>query len=530
MRDRGEIYTSLSIEDARRIDNPFFLPGFDRIDGDSIFLYLRKEHSSFLKRNSDVLQIVPPPSLRTRVKMTGSREEVLQGNAYPTYPLYLEIMKYFRDSFPEICHIDTIGYSSQGRSIIAARLAREGLDPGDVPVVFLTATIHGDETAGYVFMLMLIDYFLAKSNAETETILDNLIVIINPLSNPDGTYHTGDSTIFGATRGNANGVDLNRNFPDPETGNHPDGNVWQAETKAMMSYMDEIRPSLSANFHGGAEVVNYPFDTWAARHADEDWFRLISLEYASLARSLQAGYMENFSKGITHGYSWYEVDGGRQDYTTYFLRGRETTIELSNKKIYPEAQLSGLWDVNRASLLNYIKQALYGFHGIVKDSLSKEIVSAELRIRDHDKLNSSVFTHPETGKFFRFIKGGNYNLEFFADGYRVRRINNIKIRDYENINLEVSLIPDGMLPGETFITIGPNPFYKSFRIFLELEEPADAGFKIFDLYGNLLYHSVVNFPAGYHEYSIEPAFSPGMYLLRVQTGSEMQEFKIIKTD
>ena len=39
---------------------------------------------------------------------------------------------------------------------------------------------------------------------------------MNPLANPDGTYRPGN-TISSPVRGNANGYDLNRNFPDPVT-------------------------------------------------------------------------------------------------------------------------------------------------------------------------------------------------------------------------------------------------------------------------------------------------------------------------
>jgi hypothetical protein len=34
-------------------------------------------------------------------------------------------------------------------------------------------------------------------------------------------------------------------------------------------------------------------------------------------------------RGVTNGYDWYRITGGRQDYVTWFLRGREVTIEVS---------------------------------------------------------------------------------------------------------------------------------------------------------------------------------------------------------
>ena len=50
------------------------------------------------------------------------------------------------------------------------------------------------------------------------------------------------------------GYDLNRNFPDPGLSNV----VRQKETLDMIKFMRKHHFVISANFHSGAEVVNYP--------------------------------------------------------------------------------------------------------------------------------------------------------------------------------------------------------------------------------------------------------------------------------
>ena len=75
-------------------------------------------------------------------------------------------------------------------------------------------------------------------------------------------------------RYNASWVDLNRNYPHPQDGMHPDGNSWQQETKIFMGLADSINFSLAANLHGGTELVNYPWDTWGQATADENGWNM----------------------------------------------------------------------------------------------------------------------------------------------------------------------------------------------------------------------------------------------------------------
>ena len=148
--------------------------------------------------------------------------------------------------------------------------------------------------------------------------MDNLEIWINPLANPDGTYKTGNTISF-PTRFNANGVDLNRNFPDPET----PGTLLQKETIDMMKFMREHKFVISANFHAGAEVVNYPWDRWESKyHADDSWFNAISRAYADTVHIYSGPvYMNDLDNGVTSGTDWYVVYGGRQDFVTWELAG-----------------------------------------------------------------------------------------------------------------------------------------------------------------------------------------------------------------
>jgi hypothetical protein len=96
---------------------------------------------------------------------------------------------------------------------------------------------------------------------------------------------------------------------------------------------------MSAHYHGGAELMNYPWDNTYERHADDAWWQLVSREYADLAQdaaqSTNPTYMNDEENGITNGADWYRIGGGRQDYMNYYQQCRELTVECSTTKCPP---------------------------------------------------------------------------------------------------------------------------------------------------------------------------------------------------
>ena len=133
--------------------------------------------------------------------------------SYPTCSQYDSMMTEFAADYPSICKLDTIGTSVDGRLVLVLKISSD-LTSETKPQVFYSSTIHGDEPPGFVLMLRLADYLLSNytSDPRVKNLVDNLGIWINPLANPDGTYTSGN-TITSPTRYNADGVDLNRNFP-----------------------------------------------------------------------------------------------------------------------------------------------------------------------------------------------------------------------------------------------------------------------------------------------------------------------------
>ena len=335
---------------------------------------------------------------------------------YPTYPGYVRLMEDLATRYPDRCQLEDWGTLPSGRRILTLRLTENVATTAGRPQVFCTAAMHGDETAGYWLLLRLAEHLLTDNPGN---LLANVEVYLNPLANPDGAYRRNPATLRGASRSNANGVDLNRNFPDPDDGPHPDGKAYQPETVIFMEAARTHSFDLALNLHGGAEVFNYPWDTFRERHADNDWWRRISRDFASRVQSAsgRASYFNDRRNGVTNGHDWYPVAGSRQDYMNYYHHCREATLEVSNRKVVPADDLPELWRALGPALVGYLSEARYGLHGFVFDRRSGQPVAATVSIPGHDHGNSEVLVDPDHGNFHRYLARGTYQVLFSAPGY-----------------------------------------------------------------------------------------------------------------
>lgn len=497
-------------------------------DGD-IYAYANKKGFDALKKKYDFQIIILDQQIidDSHSVLKPSSESALF-NYYPSYLQYLELMNNFKINYPGLCKIDTIGKLPSGRLLLAARISDNvGIDE-DEPEFLYTSSMHGDETTGYILMLDLIEYLLTNYNTDqtVANLVNNIDIWINPLANPDGTFAGGNSSVSGARRFNANYIDLNRNYPDPKDGLHPDGELWQPETVFFMNFAEKRDFVMSANLHGGAEVVNYPWDTWERLTADDQWWRMVSREYADkVQQNSYQGYFNDIDNGITNGYAWYTINGGRQDYMNYYQQTREVTLEISAVKTPQASQLENFWRYHYRALLGYMNEVLYGVRGVVTDSTSGMPLAAQVTISGHDKDSSMVFSSLPIGNYHRLIKAGTYSITFSAPGYISKTINGVAVQDKSTSYLDVKLarntvgIDDNEL---TQIRVYPNPVTGGE---LRITSPVTiTGFRVYNLLGNeILSETILS-----KEFRIETSqLKKGIYMLELITGQGRKTVKVI---
>jgi len=449
-KDNHEVYFKFSISERTELNTLTRIISIDNLEGNIVYAYANEtEFREFEKLNYAYIVLTHPGKL-IQPEMSSDVKGITAWDVYPTYDAYIAMMYQFQSTYPNLCRIVDGGNSIQGRKILFAVISDNVTQHEAEPQFMYTSSLHGDEITGYVLMLRLIDSLLTTYGTDSRItqLVNNAEIWINPLANPDGTYRSGNSTVYGATRGNYNNYDLNRNFPDPIYGVYPDQ---QIETGRFRAIAEANNFALVANFHGGTEVVNYAWDSWTneypdyKHHPDEAWYQYISHLYADTCQAnAPATYMNGYDDGITNGGAWYIISGGRQDYTNYYRWGREVTIEISDTKLIPAAQLPAYWNYNRKSFIKYMEAVLKGVNGVVTDTLGNP-VKAKITVLNHDVDNSEVYSD-STGFYLRMLAPGTYSLKFEAPNYYTQTINNVVVGSYNsqtvlNVELVSTIIP-----------------------------------------------------------------------------------------
>ena len=85
----------------------------------SLFLGASISSEAQLKPRPDAFPPEADEFAPKALQMASSVEQMAGWDRYPTYETYLAMMQQWVDSFPNLCHIDTIGTSIRGRLILS---------------------------------------------------------------------------------------------------------------------------------------------------------------------------------------------------------------------------------------------------------------------------------------------------------------------------------------------------------------------------------------------------------------------------
>ncbi|KAL5195336.1 Carboxypeptidase SOL1 [Glycine soja] len=274
-----------------------------------------------------------------------------------------------------ISRIYSIGKSVNGFPLWVIEISDKPGEEETEPAFKFIGNVHGDEPVGRELLIFLANWLCDNHLKDplATLIVENVHLHLLPSMNPDGFSLK--------KRGNANNIDLNRDFPDQFIFFNDDEDSRQPETRAIMNWLRDIRFTASATLHGGALVANYPWDGSDDKRPfsghyiyvlafrpfsghciyvlafrpfsvhyifvertkyygcpDDDAFRFMSSIYSHSHYNMSSS--KEFLGGITNGAAWYPLYGGMQDWNYIHAGCFELTLEICDNKWPSAAEVS----------------------------------------------------------------------------------------------------------------------------------------------------------------------------------------------
>jgi len=142
---------------------------------------------------------------------------------------------------PQMFSVRTVGYSVENRPIELYTAGHGG------QTIFIFAGIHGNEQAG-----IGLTYRLMERIQQRPQLLEGRTILIIPNANPDGVAKN--------IRGNANYIDLNRNFPaENRINSYPYGYypLSEPESRTLYDLINQYKPTRIISLHQPLVCIDY---------------------------------------------------------------------------------------------------------------------------------------------------------------------------------------------------------------------------------------------------------------------------------
>ncbi|HBS03504.1 MAG TPA: hypothetical protein DEA96_00970 [Leptospiraceae bacterium] len=332
---------------------------------------VRKEDQQFFRKNGFAILSGGPflwvdPGLKARKRSRQFRDWM---NGYKDNEILERILNHLARQHPTLAQRVRIGTSVQDRPIYALRISRN-YSPAKKSLMFNSGH-HGMEVLSIDYSLDVACLLLNEScyphsiympTDLRDYILNNFVVWIIPMVNPDGLHRFWNHSGY-MGRKNANGVDLNRNYPfywkswnnlassgsaasykyrGPEPGSEP-------ETRAMMDLARKHRFLMSFSFHTYATRVLFPYTADGASNPYPDPAKYFASTIARHGISYRTTRQYEAARKL------YSVDGTDQDWLYHELGTMALIVEGSMSTPSWENALksiAGMRPVSLASLEN----------------------------------------------------------------------------------------------------------------------------------------------------------------------------------
>lgn len=392
---------------------------------------------------------------------------------YTRYSQALETLANLEATYPAVCKLDTLGYSTRDSvPMLRFKISDNVEIDEDEPAVFYCGGVHADEVLGTEVVMWFIQNFMNRySQGDTLVLryLSEIELFCVPFINPEGHIVVEQGTTDWRKNKCDNdqndvfdfhdGVDNNRNYnfgwsldnaPDaivPESlqykGTAP---FTQTENIALAAFAWHYRPLVALDYHsptyGRSEVAYFTW-YWASQGfaPDEALMGSICRQYCSRIVDDAGDSTYEARRAL--------VDKG--DFKTYFYGNFGTvvfSVEISDTTIQDSTLVDGICNRHLPSQYFLLGRALGpGITGVIRDSVTLEPIEAEVVVveRSGGGINPRL-SRPDTGRYRRILDPGTYTLRFIKSGYQTRTVSGVVV------NSTRPTVVDKLLPA-----INPRP-------------------------------------------------------------------------
>ena len=476
---------NISRIDERVLEDQGFL--IEWIHGDKATVYVNADQEDMLRYLGFNPKPVPSP------------EPLVP---YPTITEIYASLDAVIAAHPDICRLETIGTSVEGRQIQAVIVSDNPSTEEIEPELRIHGAIHGNEKASAMVALNYLETMTDNyaTSPMCEYIVNNTETWIITVLNPDGYESTN--------RYNANGIDLNRNcsymgpgggggstaFSEPETAALRD--LTMQNWPAIENFINPFTAGLS--LHGGAACINTVWN-YTENPLPED-YDLLEAQCDSYVNS--PGIISFFGSGVfwiaLPGASWYETNGDVNDWSYGECGTIDHTIEVHDINLFSD--WPALSNAHYMAILEFFINSTYGIWGTVKDiygdPIDAQIVAGTLDVSDSVPLRFCR-TDVTLGDYHKTLIPGTYDIEVSADGYVSQTITDVVVGSEERVEVSFVLYNVGIEDSEVGIietgqlSIYPNPARGSLNISIPVSGVGGTVL-IYDITGRSVYSQDVS--------------------------------------
>ncbi len=203
-----------------------------------------------------------------------------------TYARMKEDFVALHKAYPGIFSMQTLAQTADNRDIVLCVVG----DPDAEYKILITAAIHGREHMTALLLMKLMEQYLSSVQNGQAADYQNVVFYVIPMLNPDGVTISQlgaegienenlrakveriieeENTQASLWKSNANGVDLNRNFPvdwdslykrgPSATRYRGDSPLCEAETKAIETLMNAVAFDATVSYHATGSVQYWQY-------------------------------------------------------------------------------------------------------------------------------------------------------------------------------------------------------------------------------------------------------------------------------